>query len=338
MLSAVARAAWLLPVIAIFCGCESFDNCPTREDLAASLGELPDRLSRTGLFSELDDEQEVIADGVVAYRPGFELWSDGASKRRWLSLPEGGVIDVRDPDDWQFPKGTKLWKEFTRDGTRVETRLLFKFGDGEADWSAAAYIWRADGSDADLRPEGATNVRGTAHDVPEATRCMGCHGGRRGRVLGFSAVQLASATGDDAPTLGDLFAAGVLSAEVADATIPGKASERAALGYLHANCSHCHNGSRPENDGPRCYDPRKDLDMFLRLSRLDSVRDTATYETVVGSAVDPGDPEGSDLFERVSRRSEGEIGTDQMPPLATERVDDDGVAILRKWILEIEPE
>lgn len=338
MLPTLARAALLLTVTAVLPACESFDNCPTREELAPSLAELPEHLSETGLFSELDAEHEVVAPEVLAYAPGFPLWSDGATKRRWLGLPEGGVIDVADPDDWRFPKGTKLWKEFTRDGTRVETRLLYKFGDGDADWAAAAYIWRADGSDADLAADGATNALGTEHDVPDATRCMGCHGGRKGRVLGFSAIQLATATGEDALSLSDLFAAGALSAELPEVTLPGNETERAALGYLHANCSHCHNSSRPESDGPRCYDPRKDLDMSLSVSRLGSVRETPTYETVVGSAVEPGDPEGSELFERVSRRSEGEIGTDQMPPLASERVDDDAVALLRKWISEITPD
>jgi hypothetical protein len=58
----------------------------------------------------------------------------------------------------------------------------------------------------------------------------------------------------------------------------------------------------------------------------------------VGSKVEPGDPEGSKLFELVSQRSDGEIGTDQMPTLASERVDNEGVALLKKWISEIDPE
>ena len=42
-----------------------------------------------------------------------ELWSDGAKKQRWIQLPPGEKIDVADLDNWQFPKGTKLWKQFT---------------------------------------------------------------------------------------------------------------------------------------------------------------------------------------------------------------------------------
>ena len=327
----------LICVAALLCACQSFDNCPTQADLGQSLSQLPERLSETGLFIDLGGGNEATAAGVVSYTPAFELWSDGATKRRWLSLPADGVIDVRDPDDWRFPRGTKLWKEFTRDGIRVETRLLFKFGDDESDWAAASYLWRADGSDADLRPGGATDALGTAHDVPPAERCMGCHGGRRGRVLGFSAIQLSSPASEGTPRLSDLFDAGVLSAPIPDATLPGNDTERAALGYLHANCGHCHNANRPETDGPRCYDPRKDLDLYLQLDRLGSVRKTSTYETAVGSVVEPGDPEGSELFDLVSRRSEGEPGKDQMPPLATERLDEEAVALLKRWIAEMEP-
>ena len=316
--------------------CESFDECPSRAEIAPALAELPHRLSETGLYSELGGGGEALAPRVLAYTPAFQLWSDGATKRRWVSLPEGGVIDVRDADEWRFPKGTKLWKEFSRDGTRVETRMLLKYGDAEGDWAAAAYVWRTDGSDAELVPDGKTNALGTRHDVPPADRCMGCHGGRKSRVLGFSAVQLASAEGETASTLAALAAAGALSGNVPDARPPGNETERAALGYLHANCSHCHNANRPETDGPRCYDPRNDLDMSLSVSRLGNVGRTPTYETVVGEAVEPGDPDGSVLLERVSRRSEGEIGTDQMPPLATERVDEEAVALLRRWIAEME--
>lgn len=68
----------------------------------------PERLSETGLYA--DESLSTLGDGVVPYRPRFELWSDGASKRRWIRLPPGAVVDTTDMDDWGFPSGTKLWK------------------------------------------------------------------------------------------------------------------------------------------------------------------------------------------------------------------------------------
>jgi hypothetical protein len=110
--------------------------------------------------------------------------------------------------------------------------------------------------------------------------------------------------------------------------VPGDAVEAAALGYLHANCSHCHNPARPERPGARCFEPRDDYDFTLAASQLDSVASTPTYRTVVGAAVESGDPEGSKLYELVSSRGMFR----QMPPLATEKVDSAGLATLRAWI------
>jgi hypothetical protein len=102
----------------------------------------------------------------------------------------------------------------------------------------------------------------------------------------------------------------------------------AALGYLHGNCSHCHNRARPPHQGARCFDPKDDYDFTLALAQLDSVASTPTYRTVVGDAVSRGNPQDSKLFELVSSRGMFR----QMPPLATERVDTTAVATLRTWI------
>jgi hypothetical protein len=46
-----------------------------------------------------------------------------------------------------------------------------------------------------------------------------------------------------------------------------------------------------------------------------------------------GEPDKSLLLYRMSRRGHG-----QMPPLATQRVDQQGVELIRKWIQELEPQ
>ena len=87
--------------------------------------------------------------------------------------------------------------------------------------------------------------------MPSAADCGGCHGGRKSHVLGFSAVQLAK---PGLPlALDDLVSEGRLTRAPASLpAIPGNEVERAALGYLHANCGHCHNSARPpRGDGAR---------------------------------------------------------------------------------------
>ncbi|NVB85645.1 MAG: hypothetical protein HOV81_45190 [Kofleriaceae bacterium] len=312
-----------LLVALVLPGCfGSFRDCPVVPD--DELAVLPAQLSQTGLFADI--ASETLAPGVMPYTPRFALWSDGATKRRWIYLPPDTQIDSTDPDAWNFPPGTKLWKEFTRDGVRVETRILFKHGAASTDWTMAAYVW-TDG-DAALTPDGVSNAAGTAHDVPSASQCHGCHGGTRSGVLGVSAVQLAERGEGGDIGLADLVEAGRFTAAVAPTTIPGDDTTRAALGYLHANCSHCHNQRRPPHDGPRCFDPERSFDFTLRTTDLDAPASTATYRTAIGKAIKAGNPGDSEVMHRIRSR-DPDWG---MPALGTEVVDDAGVATLETWI------
>ncbi len=228
--------------------------------------------------------------GIAAatpYEPRFALWSDGAGKQRWLAIPEGSAIDKSDPNAWVFPAGTRAWKEFEVDGMRIETRMLAKVGPDDAtDWIDLAYVWSPDGSEAFASPDGVVDALGTKHDVPAAADCAACHGGRASHLLGISAVQLEEYPVDP------------------------------AVGYLYANCSHCHNPRRPERRGSRCYDPENDVNFDLTSDALD-----------VPPARKTAGNHGDEMLSRMGQR-----GDDQMPPLATEQVDDEGLALVRTYI------
>ena len=43
--------------------------------------------------------------GEPDYSPQYPLWSDGATKRRWVLLPPGQTIDASDPDVWDSRSG-----------------------------------------------------------------------------------------------------------------------------------------------------------------------------------------------------------------------------------------
>lgn len=323
--------ALVLCLAALSQACETFHYCDPVP--ASRIDAAPYRLSDTGLFSDMGTR--TLAPGVRPFRPGFELWSDGANKQRWVYLPPGETIDTRNMDDWQFPVGTKLWKEFRHGEELVETRLLQKLGPGERDWLTLSYLWNDEQSDAYATPEGAVDARGTELDVPAASECVACHGGRRAFVLGFSALQLSQgASGGDGVDLASLEAEGLLSNPPQQTfSIPGTQTERSALGYLHANCGHCHNRNRPSRAGSRCFDPENDLDFWLSVDLLDSPEQTPTYRTAIDEVVKPGEPRDSRLLELVSSRGIFR----QMPPLATERVDERGVRILSDWIRELAP-
>jgi mono/diheme cytochrome c family protein len=286
--------------------------------------ERPDlKLSEVGLYADVAQKQ--LAAGFVAYEPAYALFSDGEVKRRWLHLPDGARIDTKNPDHWQFPVGTLLAKEFVRAGRRIETRVIARTGPGANDFFMGAFLWDERESDAKLVLEGVVDAHGSTHDVPSRESCWSCHGGEPGRVLGVSAVQT--------PKLD----AALLSTPRVAFTPPGDARTRAALGYLHANCGHCHNplGSA-----------RPDSDMNLRLSPSDrDPHDTGAYRTALGRSlqafdaqgqllrVSPGAPGRSALFLRMQERGNER----QMPPLGSERVDREGLAVIRNWIAALPP-
>ncbi len=327
--AALARVGfgWLGAVATswVTAGCQPYRKCDAVDDSALRM--LPERLSLTGLYAP--GAVESIAADVRSYRPRFELWSDGATKRRFIWLPPGDRIDSSDMDAWQFPIGTKVWKEFTRDGVRVETRLLERLPSG---WIGVAYLWQEDGTDAIAVPYGAIDALGTPHDVPASNECDACHGGRSSYVLGFSALQLAQPVDAGALNLDELDRLGLLSnAPAATPKVPGNEIEQAALGYLHANCSHCHNASRPKRDGARCFDPESKIDFSLSAAEGSNVAETRTYRTAKNVCFKKGHPEASRMIELMGQRSRFK----QMPPLATERVDTATLALLRRWIEEM---
>jgi hypothetical protein len=273
----------------------------------------PRLLSQTGLFKDIQSEE--LGDGVRPFQPRYALWSDGATKRRWLYLPEGQQIDTSDMDFWQYPVGTTAWKEFTRDGVRVETRMLRKKGPNAGDWTMIAYKWNGSLTDAIAVPNGVPDARGTAHDIPSQANCAFCHGNMKDVLLGVTAIQLSHAAAPPGIRIDDLIREGRLTAPpAAPIQIPGDSVAEHALGYLHANCGMCHNGS----SSVARITP---LRLWELTGRLDSVEATIGYQTTVGRpnsflpalhVIEPGLHDLSELVVRISER-----GVRQMPPLAT---------------------
>lgn len=320
---------WRLFVLIALCAL----GCDERvcADTSVNARRLPTRLSDTGLFQSITEA--TLSRGVFAYEPEFELWSDGAAKQRWIWLPTGERIDNSAADEWRFPIGTKLWKEFSSDGVRLETRLLQKMGAADTDWAAVAYLWLADGSDALRVPYGALDVQDTGHDVPASGECWACHAGRRNRVLGFSQVQLAPRSSSARRRLDSSAAAQLFDRPVLDALeLPGTPAERAALGYLHANCGHCHNQTRADADAAKCLDPNEELSFTLSFALgaepLSSVAASGTYRTALGKVIRPGNAAESQVFRLMSARG----AFRQMPPLGSDVVDRAGLELIRAWI------
>ncbi len=104
---------------------------------------------------------------------------------------------------------------------------------------------------------------------------------------------------------------------------------------MHGNCGHCHNDQGP----------LKNLGLFLRHVSADRMQPAVT--TTIGQPIkkpapgqspeaalriDPRHPERSALLERMASR----YPALQMPPLGTELVDQDAVALIHRWISELD--
>lgn len=324
--------------------CDPFempDDCAPASD-----GPLPAELRCTGLYA--DWETRTLRCDVREYAPAYELWSDAASKHRYVYLPPGSSIDVTDPESFEYPVGTQFWKEFWLPGDEPgvigETRLMRKTASG---WLYTSYVWSEDGSLAAQTNAGVLDLHGTGHTVPSREQCRACHEGRGDFILGWDFLMLGS--GASGVTLETLVAEGRLSAaedapyptplDWLELEIPGDSLERAGLGYLHANCGvSCHN--RGDKSGASI------TGFYLRLdaATLESVQTTDAVVTGVNVApgpeaeLPPGapgsyyefrplDPTRSLAVARMSVRTEA-----AMPLLGTNVVDPDGIAAVSAWV------
>ena len=180
-----------LPVmLSVFCASLGAEPQAPRLAVSERSTPLPQRLSDTGLY--VAGAVTTLRAEHFAFAPQYPLWSDGTSKRRWIYLPPRTSVDASLVDAWEFPVGTRLWKEFSYD-RRVETRFMERLADGS--WRFATYVWNQAGTDAVLAAEDGAMLPvsaapGGRYVVPSRNDCLACHEGPSVPVLGFSALQL----------------------------------------------------------------------------------------------------------------------------------------------------
>jgi hypothetical protein len=309
-------------------------------DPCADAGVPASTLACTGLYS--DFANKAVVPNALAYTPSSPLWSDGAQKQRWIELPPNTQINVSNPDEWVFPIGTKIFKEFRVNGKRVETRLFQKTT--STFWVYATYAWNADDSAATISFGGPVPVPGgdggATWTIPTNDDCNECHRGRQDRILGFEQVGL-GLPGAQGLTLAQLVEKGLVTPAPSNVSLTigddGTGLDALALGWIHVNCGvTCHNAN-PSAAG-------FGAGMLLRLdptqldgsppsaATWDVLRTTLNVPCVSGSLagqprIAPGDAAGSVVDQLISQR-----GALQMPPIASLVVDTPDVAVVASWI------
>jgi uncharacterized repeat protein (TIGR03806 family) len=318
-------------------------------------GALPQVLSKTGAFR--DARALAPVDSLIPYELNVSFWSDGASKWRWLSVPNqkgepAEKIRFSPTGEWVFPNGTVFVKHFEiatnemhlDQRRRLETRLLVRDCTGGV--YGVTYKWRPDLSDADLLKDSlaeqiaiksASGFRTQTWYYPSPADCRTCHTTNAGGVLGVKTRQLnrdcsyaVSGASDNqlrAWNHAGLFEPKIKEEEIAsfsklahlDNTSAGL--EDRVRSYLDANCAQCH---RP-GGVVSYFDARYDTPLAKQ-----SLIDAPVYidQGIDGArAIAPNDTWRSIILMRVNT-----LEPIKMPPLAHETMDEAAVSLLRDWI------
>lgn len=307
-------------------------------DITVILASQPaEKLSAYGLFADMTTRAP--AAGLTGYDLINPLFSDHAQKNRLVYLPSGQAAEWRDTEVFAFPVGTVLVKSFSYPETGVlETRLLIHKSNG---WQGYPYVWNEDRTEAIYSPVGAKlSIETEVHSgrfqkidysVPNQNQCKTCHQsgdkivpiGPKARNLGTKQVQ-------------DWRHIGLLQESLFEvASVPsivqneGDLASRARA-YLDINCAHCH-----KSDGAA-----SNSGLWLGWSEPSAVRlGIGKHPTAAGRGaglltrvIEPGSPQTSILAYRMASAQAGIA----MPELGRTLIDEEGVALVDQWILEMQ--
>ena len=304
---------------------------------------VPSYLSQTTLFD--DTAALTPSSALVPYQINSPLWSDGAAKQRWISVPDGKQVTRAEDGSFEFPVGTLFVKQFDLPDSvvpqgrtrRLETRVLVV---GEKNTYGLSYRWNAWGTDASLVYDPADQVISDTSGGPERTwhypgfgQCWACHRPEN-RVLGFTARQLNRDNQLDALASRGVFAPATIATAPPGLSRPSDTTatlEQRATAYLAANCSGCHHPGAEYQGGEETWNALPGVALADR--RLLGAQN---HNGPVGTAlnlrwaplIDPGHPENSFLLARM-KSANPDL---RMPPLARNLVDPDGVALIEAWI------
>ena len=279
--------------------------------------------------------------GVVPYDLNTPLFSDYASKTRFVRMPQGTAAKYKADGAFDFPEGTVLSKTFAYPGRIIETRLLVR---GEAGWTPLPYVWNAEQTEAflEVAADGVRVSSGTLtidYVIPNVNQCKECHEQAKvGQPLGPKAANLNKdfeyATGRE-NQLTYWTRAGILTGAPAAKSVArlavwddpksGSTPER-ALAYLEANCAHCHNPQGAASTSG----------LYLNASQTETMRLGVCKVPVsagLGSGnlrfdVVPGEPEQSILYYRMNSI----VPKVMMPELGRTVIHREGVQLIREWL------
>lgn len=312
----------------------------------------PKTLTDTGLFASVADHKPAV--GLIPYTVNVPLWSDGAEKSRFLVLPKEASVVFHEKRHWEFPVGTVFVKTFLLNTNtekadeliRLETRLWVHSPRG---WEGYTYLWNEEQSEAhlladwplerDYQVQTAKGPEKVTWYFPSRSDCIACHTRSVGFALGWNTRQLNRPYAGIEDGENQITAFQRLGLFAVPPSEPVEQLDQypdwengngsvatLARAYLDANCAMCHMPGGPGN----AQGSRADLNFYL------SLKEAVGGEETAGATTPPWFTAGKPLHSFALIRMSSREPKVQMPPLATNRVDEKARDILKRWIAEMQ--
>lgn len=327
------------------------------------LSENATNLSAYQLFANPCDATKNPSSRGVPYTLSTPLFTDYASKYRFVFVPQDTTATYTADSAFDFPVGTVISKTFSLPAdtsqrgfeheTQIETRLLIH---REAGWVALPYVWNANHTDAVLDVNGELISTELLHNettyaldyaVPDPQKCKRCHQSNGiftpiGPKARFLNSDYDYGNGPE-NQLQHWLAAGILSGLPADtssidevphfddntdlSSIPPSQLQTYAKGWLDINCGHCH---RPGGDASNTnFHAYWDLDFDTNRNEHGVCQKPISFGGgSLSWIIFPGNADESIVIQRMSATD----GGDRMPPLGRDLVHAEGVELVKAWI------
>jgi uncharacterized repeat protein (TIGR03806 family) len=329
------------------------DSIPPNTSVDVDLSKVPYAKLSDYRFFTGELKNQIPNERVIPYKPASSLFTDYALKKRFVWLPNRTNSKyVADDKIIDLPVGSALIKTFYYNDVQpsgttkiIETRVMIKKSTG---WIFAEYVWNDEQTDATLQMTGSNvalawnhngSPKSTIYRIPSETECLTCHKSNNTAIpIGIKPQNLNTEypySSGNANQLQYWISQGILqnnipsniltTVDYRDESQPLRIRLRS---YLDINCSHCHQENSHCDYRPLrlafsetvqsvnmgvCVEPDEDIDPSL-------------IKIIV-----PGNFNKSVMHFRLNSTDESK----RMPLLGRTLVDEEGVQLLKDYILSI---
>jgi uncharacterized repeat protein (TIGR03806 family) len=350
------KCLYFLFFLLTFTACSDDDN--SYDDIvpvSVDLTRVPyEKLSDYNFFTGLLKDQQP-ALGVLPYLPISSLFTDYASKKRFVWMPSGTKATINGTNNvLELPVGAVLIKTFYYDNVQpsnnrriIETRIMIR---KETGWIFAEYVWNNEQTEAFLNMSGSTtNIEWVKNGenitinyrIPSGPECLTCHKLNDQPIpIGIKPQNLNSNynyTSGSQNQLQKWIAQGYLNNNLPQniQTVVNYSDESQQLelrvrSYLDINCAHCH------REGSHC-DYRPIRLAFSETSNPNNlgvcVPPQENIDNSLTNIVTPNNPRRSVMHFRMTSQDESV----QMPLIGKSLIHTEAVTMIENWIATLQP-